>query len=162
VRVNLRFRSCSESGTDWFPEWVASTDWRHTVWVSVSGIDPHDRYPLVVIKLAFSSRTWNLHTFNFQYPLSGALWTFCSLKSRFRAVITASGRFRSSSAKSRSLTIASPVGYRWCVVWPYDESSLSQRPQFFPLFPLGSLGSHRVCFQRPKAYCRDPESRNDQ
>jgi hypothetical protein len=54
-----------------------------------------------------------LHTFNFQYPLNGARWTFCSLNSRFSAVATASGRFRSSSAKSRSLTITFPVGYRW-------------------------------------------------
>jgi hypothetical protein len=70
--------------------------------------------------------------FNFQYPRSGALWTFCSLNSRFRAVITTSGRFRNSCAKSRSLTITSPVGYRWCTVCPYDEIlSASDRNSFF-------------------------------
>jgi hypothetical protein len=72
------------------------------------------------------------HTFNFQYPLRGAFWTFCSFSSRFRAVVTASGRFRSCSAKSRSLTITSPVGYRWWVVCPYDEIlSASDRNSFF-------------------------------
>src|SRR5213593_2581272 len=49
-------------------------------------------------------------TLSFQYPLSGAFWTFCSPKSKFRAVATVSGRLRSCSAKSRSLTTTSPVG----------------------------------------------------
>src|SRR5438445_4531219 len=39
-------------------------------------------------------------TFSFQYPFSGAFWTFCSPKRRFRAVATMSGRLRSCSAKS--------------------------------------------------------------
>ena len=49
-------------------------------------------------------------TFSFQYPFSGAFWTFCSPKRRFSAVATMSGCLRSCSAKSRSLTITSPVG----------------------------------------------------
>jgi hypothetical protein len=53
-----------------------------------------------------------LQAFNLQYPRNGARWTLCSLKSRFSALATASGRFRSCSAKSRSLPITSPVGYR--------------------------------------------------
>jgi hypothetical protein len=61
---------------------------------------------------SLNADTWD-HTFNFQYPLNGALWTFCSVNRRFSAVATASGRLRSCSAKSRSLTITSPVGYRW-------------------------------------------------
>ncbi len=52
-------------------------------------------------------------TFSFQYPFSGARWTFCSFNNKFRAVTTASERFRNCSAKSRSLTITSPVGYCW-------------------------------------------------
>src|SRR5947207_2874475 len=49
-------------------------------------------------------------TFSFQYPFSGAFWTFCSPKRRFSAVATMSGCLRSCSAKSRSLTTTSPVG----------------------------------------------------
>ena len=64
-------------------------------------------------ELGQSKATLGDHAFNFQYPFNVALWTFCSCSSRFRAVTTASGRFRSCSAKSRSLTITSPVGYRW-------------------------------------------------
>ena len=51
-------------------------------------------------------------TLSFQYPLRGALWTFCSPKRRSSAVATESGRLRSCSAKSRSPTTTSPVGYR--------------------------------------------------
>ena len=54
-----------------------------------------------------------LQLFSFQYPLSGARWTFCSFSSRLSAVTTASGRFRNCSAKSLSLTTTSPVGNRW-------------------------------------------------
>lgn len=50
------------------------------------------------------------HTFNFQYPLSGAFWTFCSPSSRLSAVPIMSGRFRSCAAKSSSPTTTSPVG----------------------------------------------------
>ena len=57
-------------------------------------------------------------TLSFQYPLRGAFWTFCSPKSRFRAVATMSGCLRSCSAKSRSLTTTSPVGYRWWTLRP--------------------------------------------
>ena len=49
-------------------------------------------------------------TLSFQYPLRGALWTFCSPKRMFSAVATVSGRLRNCSAKSRSLTTTSPVG----------------------------------------------------
>src|SRR6476661_3150983 len=51
-------------------------------------------------------------TLSFQYPLRGALWTFCSPKRRLSAVATESGRLRSCSAKSRSQMTTSPVGYR--------------------------------------------------
>src|ERR1700730_10467151 len=43
-------------------------------------------------------------------PLRGALWTFCSPKRRSSAVATESGRLRSCSSKSHSLTTTSPVG----------------------------------------------------
>jgi hypothetical protein len=47
-------------------------------------------------------------------------------------VATGSGHFRSCSAKSRSLTITSPVGYRWWTVCPYDEIlAASDRNSFF-------------------------------
>ena len=49
-------------------------------------------------------------TFSFQYSLRGALWTFCSPGRRSSAVATESGRRRSCSAKSPSLTTTSPVG----------------------------------------------------
>ena len=48
--------------------------------------------------------------FNFQYPLSGARWTFCSLSSRLSAVTIMSVLLRNCSARSRSLTTTSPVG----------------------------------------------------
>jgi hypothetical protein len=50
------------------------------------------------------------YRFSFQYPLSGAFWTFCSPSRRFNAVPTMSGRFRSCAAKSVSPTTTSPVG----------------------------------------------------
>jgi hypothetical protein len=81
-----------------------------------------------------------------QFPLGGAFWTFCSFSSRFSAVATASGHFRSRSAKSRSLTITSPVDYRWWVVWPYDEIlSASDRNSFF-LFRSSRLARAPVAF----------------
>jgi len=49
-------------------------------------------------------------TLSFQYPLRGAFWTLRSPKRMISAVATASGRLRSCSAKSRSLTTTSPFG----------------------------------------------------
>ena len=49
-------------------------------------------------------------TFNFQYPVSGARWTFCSFSSRLSALTITTVRFRNCSARSPSLTTTSPVG----------------------------------------------------
>ena len=73
----------------------------------------------------------NLHAFHFQYPRDGAGWTFCSLKSRFSAVATAARGRRSCPAKSRLLTITSPVGGTPC---PYPEMLAANNRNSFLLF----------------------------
>ncbi len=77
---------------------------------------------------------WNHQRLNFQYPRNRALSTFCSFSSRFKAVMTAAGGFRSCSARSRSLTITSPVGYRWWTLCANDEILSASDLNSFLLF----------------------------